>query len=406
MRNPIPLVIIILLVINFQLFAGFKEGYILTSGGDTLRGWLSYDDKIANPSSCMFKLNEDDPPTQYLPGEIRGYRYKDNGRYFASMTVPLDQENKTLFLEWLIKGKANILCYAPNAIEIRYFIILDNDSIYELKNTLQREVKEGKVYEFEKKEYVGALTYYLGDCPSLYHDIRTAAFSSKSFVNVAKKYHELTCDSTDCIIYADNSRKLRFSLGILMNTYLPQVTLNNERPESLSTSRLYGFGIAFQLSNLSFISRRLQVSSGFSYSKNIYSYDPEGLYFADKGQVFEFKSFKIPLHLDFDILNRKVTPFVGAGITANVRYDFVENNQLLMNYITRYFDYDLGIAPFQLGYTVSLGLKWSFLENYSVKAECQYETGNGFFGTYITDMSGISQVIFQCSLLYHLSGPE
>ena len=394
--------IVIFLSLTFQgVFSQFREGYIIDNKNDTVPGLLKYSTSLVNPEVCIFKRSEQGPEIQYGPEDIKAFRYLSD-KYYISEKIPVEGGYKQVFLEWLIKGRASMFTYVPNGLQSRYFILLENDSIYELLNTQQVREKEGRTYQIDKKEYVGALTYYLNDCPALFPQIRASSFTSKSLTRIAKKYHEKTCDTEDCIIYADESRKLRFNTGPVMNTFLPEVHLNNELPEELYTSRKYGFGCVVEISNLSFLTKRLFLRSGIIYSRQDYYWGSDDIYWNENDEVLEFRSLLIPFQLNFQILKSKFTPFAAIGITANIRFNYIEHSHLLMNHITQHFDYNLGFKPLQPGYRAGLGVKYTFVPELTFTLECMYDRGGRFFGTYVKDLSRTSSIIAQCSLQFNL----
>lgn len=392
----------ILFIACAQIFPQFQEGYIITNKNDTLFGFVEFADKGKTPEVCNFITALDEPVKTYNPGEIKAFRYLE-GKYFVSREIIIDSVASNVYLEWLIKGKASILSYAPNRTQIQYFILLENDSIYELENTKQMRELNGRNFEIEKKEYKGVLTAYLSDCPSIFSDIRTSSFNSKSFVKIAKEYHETTCDTEECIIYADESRKLKFSVGFALNTFSPRVTLNDDLPEDLYASQTFGYGLALDISNLSFISNRLSIRTKIVYNNILYSYDAENLYWADDDDVMEVKTLKIPLQFTYSFFNTKLTPYLSVGVTPNIRIDYKELNHLLVNHVTSHYDYEYGLSPFQIGYGGALGVKYAFSSKYALSLECNYERGIRFFGTYADDNTQISSLIFQTSFLYNIN---
>jgi hypothetical protein len=85
-----------------------KPGYIITLGGDTLRGTIDYRTDGRNARVCLFCREGDTEFGRYSPADISGYRLTDNGAFYVSRRVPIDGEEKTLFLEYLIKGGVSL----------------------------------------------------------------------------------------------------------------------------------------------------------------------------------------------------------------------------------------------------------------------------------------------------------
>ncbi len=86
-----------------------REGIVITLSGDTLQGQIDYRTDRINAEQCVFMANGASAATTYLPGQIEGYRFLDNGRYYVSRTVPMpDGSHQRLFLEFVLRGQLNL----------------------------------------------------------------------------------------------------------------------------------------------------------------------------------------------------------------------------------------------------------------------------------------------------------
>jgi len=85
-----------------------RDGIVITLGGDTLSGMIDYRTDAINAQQCVFMANGASAATTYKPGQIAGYRFLDNGRYYVSREVPMpDSTRRTVFLEFLVRGQLN-----------------------------------------------------------------------------------------------------------------------------------------------------------------------------------------------------------------------------------------------------------------------------------------------------------
>ena len=99
-----------------------REGIVITLGGDTLHGMIDYRTDRINAEQCVFMANGASAATTYKPGEIAGYRFLDNGRYYVSRTVPMpDSTTQTVFLEFLVRGQLSAYYLAGDETRIFYF---------------------------------------------------------------------------------------------------------------------------------------------------------------------------------------------------------------------------------------------------------------------------------------------
>lgn len=58
----------------------FRSGYIITLKQDTVYGQIDFRTDKVNAERCVFKLRTNTDPVTYLPFEIAGYRFTDDGK--------------------------------------------------------------------------------------------------------------------------------------------------------------------------------------------------------------------------------------------------------------------------------------------------------------------------------------
>ena len=74
-----------------------KPGYIITNAGDTVRGILDFRTNEMLSKKCEFWANGDSEGRTYKPGDIEGFRFDHNGKYFVtSRLTPFCRLKKTI----------------------------------------------------------------------------------------------------------------------------------------------------------------------------------------------------------------------------------------------------------------------------------------------------------------------
>jgi len=100
-----------------------RDGYVITLQGDTLQGVIDFRTASMNTKRCVFKQNGATEFKTYLPGDIDGYRFINNGIYYVSKPVIADDGSRELvFAEYVIRG--NMSLYQIGADEM---VIVDED---------------------------------------------------------------------------------------------------------------------------------------------------------------------------------------------------------------------------------------------------------------------------------------
>lgn len=125
----------------------FEEGYVVTAGNDTLRGFVRETDDAV--SSIRFKKALSDADgTLFRPAQVNVFFLKSWGEIYISKVVTLDIKpvkldeldgnpsskivRDTVFLKILVKGKAALYQHADKTDKIHYFLQTDGGEIKEL----------------------------------------------------------------------------------------------------------------------------------------------------------------------------------------------------------------------------------------------------------------------------------
>ena len=66
-----------------------KPGYVITNTGDTIRGVIDFRTNEKLSKQCQFWANGEKEGKVYLPGDIEGFRFDNNGKYFVRVVLML-----------------------------------------------------------------------------------------------------------------------------------------------------------------------------------------------------------------------------------------------------------------------------------------------------------------------------
>lgn len=205
----------------------FRPGYVITNQNDTLKGFIDYRGDTRNSKKCDFKESETSQVKEYQPLDIKAYRLNDS-KYYVSKKIQSGGPEKQLFLEFLVDGIADLYYYA-NGSEAHYFIEKKNGQLFELIKEQERAFIDGKLYEIDKKGYIGLLRYAFGDCPNIFPLLDNTTLDNKSLVEATKKYHEYVCTDQQCIIYEKKLPGIKISFGAYLSMNGSTLTFSNSR---------------------------------------------------------------------------------------------------------------------------------------------------------------------------------
>jgi hypothetical protein len=395
------LLVFFVLFINISLKAQFKEGYVITNTNDSVYGLIKSDGAISNSYFCKFKRNIGDKETTYYPSDIHSFRFLE-GKYFISKTVKIDSTYKRVFLEWLIKGKANILTYSGDASEIRFYLNLDADSLIELKNT--KSIIGDQYYE--RKEYRGILNYYLQKA-EIKSQIDRTQFFRNSLIDVAKEYHIKVCQNEECIVF-ESKNQIKVGIGLSLATYNSKLTLNNYIPEKAGVNSSLGYALSFNFSNFNLFSPRFSVQTGIEYhhiksryldnslrflmvDSSVNEYNNITTYYdtikisSDNNLICKFDLIRLPLTLRYTFHFKKIQPFIGIGFSSNFRLNRKMGFSYLQNYVQDVSNSKIFI--YQCNFMANAGIKMKLSTKLGIFFDAEYEYGTRFFGNYAKDYS-------------------
>lgn len=390
--------LIIAFAIPFSLLCNsqFIEGYIITNDDKTINGYINFKGSINNSDKCEFRFQPEGEIHVYKPGEVKAFRFNDS-KYFSSMEISVNNEPKTVFLEWLIKGLVSILEYSPSVSERRYFLLTEDNSIIELTNSTKNVTKDGTTYEINNQEYKNTLSFYLRDCPTLKPNIETSMLSSKSLINVAKEYHVKKCDSWDCVIYEAKDRKLKYSIGISGSYLSSHLVLNSGNPEVVYNSNNTGYGINIKAENLPALSPKFSAKLNIMLYSSLFRYDTTVIWsafpkitsalIAGEDRMFEVKYIRMPFQISYKFTQKKINPYIALGGTMNIRYSYKKYSKYLIDYALDNNGFTLGSKLFltQLGLNTGAGIEFELNPNFSMNAGYDFEYLIRFFGRTVND---------------------
>jgi hypothetical protein len=400
---------VFLLFICTPLLSQFKKGYIITNSNDTTYGYIDFEGSAVNTTHCKFISLPDSTKHIYYPGDIKAFRFTGS-KYFSTWEIRIDNELKNVFLEWLIKGRASILLYTPKDMKTRYFLKMDNDSLFELINTVSLNTglithgifKEEVTYEHNSKEYVGTLIYCLRDCPSLQSTIENSSLGGNPLIKIVKKYQEITCRDQQCTLFEDKDRKLKCEIEVSCNKLFSQIRFNTKDvPEKSPLTQSFGVGVGINIYNLPLVSPRFSISTKFVYFNSLlykYDYNP----WSKENRLSSFNYLRIPWQLNYKFSYRKFTPVLSLGFTTDFRLGYTYYDPNLVQSVTTLYYYLEEIRIPQFGLDPGLGFKYSLTRQTAINIWFDYEHALKFFGGSVSDLSTVDNYFVQASFSFKL----
>ena len=202
-----------------------KSGYVITNTGDTIRGIIDFRTNEKLSKQCDFWANGESASKSYKPGDIEGFRFDHNGKYFVSRRLNVTGTPELYFAEFMVNGKMNLYCISHNSDEY-YFFEREDGEIAELTNRATNYAGEGKQVLQEVKDNLQEKREQYGKVKSLLQKSWKAVegmddnnMSRSKLINVVRDYHNDVCtDGGKCMVYEYKEKadkmKLHFKIFV------------------------------------------------------------------------------------------------------------------------------------------------------------------------------------------------
>ncbi|MDR2840909.1 MAG: hypothetical protein LBV75_06555 [Paludibacter sp.] len=226
-------------------YDNYKSGYIVTLEKDTVLGWIDFRTDKDNSEICRFATDIDAKPTNYHPGEIAGYRFSESGKYYVSHEITVDSVTKKVFLEYLLQGLINLYYYHDGT---QMYFGFENQDGEMTVVTKKPDYIDGTNLVSDKK-YVGYVTYIFRDYQPIVQQTKSLGFNQRSFINIAKKYHNEVCTTgEECIVFENQHPdktymdvSLSLHAGVRQFTYVFSTAYDDLAVSNVSPA--VGFGV-------------------------------------------------------------------------------------------------------------------------------------------------------------------
>ena len=199
----------------------FKDGYLITNNFDTLVGQIDNRNYFENSQYCKFKFAGKDSIVTYNPYQLFGYRFHESKFYISKLV-----NNQKVFVEYLINGNLDIYFLQDSEHNNHYYVANDSTGLHEIIYKEGIKNVNGKDVYYENKPFIGTLNYFTKDYPEFRKDISAIKQPNhKNLIHLAEKYHNLTCDSINCIIYEKKiHRNIKVNLSGGYSSFYPGIT--------------------------------------------------------------------------------------------------------------------------------------------------------------------------------------
>ena len=239
-----------------------KSGYVITNSGDTIRGIIDLRTNERLSKQCEFWANGEKEGKTYKPGDIEGFRFDNNGKYFVSRRLNVTGEPELYFAEYMVQGKMNLYCVAYSQNEYFFFEREDGEMALFTNKTLSSSstynaIENQKALQQEKQAQYGKVKLLLKDSGKAVVDMDDEYLTRRKLVNVVRDYHNDVCtDGSNCVVYEYNDKNDKGAVhlkGFAGFQYYSSLQTGNQVWEEMNfTGATYeiGLGVEFDFERI------------------------------------------------------------------------------------------------------------------------------------------------------------
>lgn len=324
----------------------FLPGYIVTLPGDTVRGFIDYQNWETNPKRIAFK-EIDGRVTRYGPIQIKGFAVADE-KYVGAVINSEDVANVSLynpniiaktdttFLQTMVSGPKSLYSYVPaNGRELFY---MGTDSVPALLvyKPYFKSVN-GLDVQVENKRYIGQLTVYLADCPSVQHSLQRQEYQKKKLEKLFLEYYK-ECKSSE-IKFHRKTESIRARLEFFLGASSTSLKLSGgdgnfdgltstKFSNSFNTTGGVAVDLLMQRNNQKWLFRNEFQITSFTCSGSGKSVNPYGLGYVLSNNTIGFNQLKINNLIRYNLRAKGVAPFINLGISNAFTLGYTNNTTL------------------------------------------------------------------------------
>ena len=223
-----------------------KHGFIITNNNDTIFGTLDFRTNKINSQECNFIPKGSKELKKYYPGDIYGYRFMENGKFYISKEFNYKGNRIFCFAEYMLKGMLDLyrIPYKNTSNYLFFIVRQDGKTIAYEKDNINATIDKQEAIIKGKELYAE-----LAPSPHAIAEFEMGKLNEKRMIKMLRGYHEDLCTSSEECIEFEYDPKSDENPKHFM-AYIGATTLYcNEEGEHTSkmTSPLIGIGLDIML---------------------------------------------------------------------------------------------------------------------------------------------------------------
>lgn len=356
----------------------FRKGYAITNTGDTIFGFVDYNEGREIHRTCRLKSADDHKIVIYTPDQISAFGFLNNKFFESKMVTIENQEARKVFGEAKVRGFVSLFRF-----DYEYYVEKNNGGLQRLSNEMKKTYVNGKAMMHRTNQHVSVLSTLLFDCVDLRARVQNVNLTEKQLVKLVQDYNK--CMSKDFVTYSPSEPPVKLLFGVSAGINVSNIEFSNADGKydfldgSFEGSSTLIIGLSLDVLAPG-LSRRLSLQTGAHYSKSNYanaaSHGTKTSYV-----TIDLEQLKVPFGLRYTFPEKKITPYLSAGMTTTFNLSSsvpLTTNYKIVNRIETVFTKDaLNVNSLQVGFWGAFGMARSITEKLDIFTEFRYEGTNG-----------------------------
>jgi hypothetical protein len=381
-----------------------RPGYIIQTGGDTLRGFVDWREGMRVSKACHFTADPKQNPAVFGPMDVKGYGLV-NGKAFQSARITeKDGAAKVVFLEVKVAGEVSLYKHDHS-----FFVQKAGDSLKMISNDKSEKLMNGKLVMRYSNQHIAVLSTMLFDCVALRERTLNVPFVERHITDLIVDYN--ICRGAKSV--APNSSKpwVKAMLGLTAGLHMSALEVQSGAFSNAHLSGNYDLtktpfvGVSFDVLSPR-LSERLSFHGSLLYMRPTYRLD-KIMRFSLSTHTNEVRivsnQLKIPVGMRYTFAGEKVAPYFNFGISATLNFGFSSTWQQHIKYTTsaednRYTDV-WEMRTSQLGYWGGLGVVVALNKKLGAFIEVRYEQTESL-GNFHAIASGLHSEVKNVQIIF------
>lgn len=306
----------------------FREGFIVQTSGDTLRGQVNYRSGILAGNVCVFKQNAQAGEITYTPKDILSYGFPNDKNFQVRHLDHADTlAAEDVFAEELVRGNINLYNYKGTFFVQKrpdtkmHKLYITSESYYKYGPGENPTNSTGTLTVRRVNHHISVLNMLMQDCFQMLSKIEYVTLTQKGLVALVRQYNQCT-GSKEQIVFKEDKPWLATRAGILAGInhttlsfsakdeaylHLAHANFNKE------TYPTFGLLVSF---NSPRVSEQLSLQLEVQYLRNKFAAQPSyewfGTYY-DNEVEFNLSALKGSAFFRYDFSGKVFQPFINAG---------------------------------------------------------------------------------------------